>query len=410
MLILALVVRLVAVGWWEQRHGALFAFGDSESYWHLGRAIARGEPYEFGSADARVFRAPGYPLVLASMFVAVGDHAAVVWGRVLSAIAGTLAVGGVGWLGWVLFDRRVGWGAALAAAIYPGAIALSVFVLSEAPFCPLMLAQLAFWGLARRAECGVARTGYSLAAGLAGGAAVLMRPSWLLFTPLAAVVGCLDSSAPRRQVAIGALMLAGLTVVMLPWWIRNARVTGHFVATTLQVGASWYDGWSPQATGASNLQPAQQRAADLRAAGFPPGTQVEYEIDRRLRHEAWQWAKEHPARVLSLAATKFGRMWNVWPNEPAFRSWWIGTAVAISYLLVLGSALAGSWQLAGRGWPIVMLWLPAIYLTAIHMVFVGSIRYREPAMLPLMVLGMAWIVDRFAGQATKNHDEIKPTR
>lgn len=409
MLILALAVRLLAVGWWEQRHDATFAFGDSESYWHLGRAIARGEPYEFGSPDAKVFRAPGYPLILASMFVAVGDDAAVVWGRVLSAIAGTLAVGGVGWLGCVLFDRRVGWGAALVAAIYPGAIALSVFVLSEAPFCPLMLAQLALWGLARRAGRGVARTGYSLAAGLAGGAAVLMRPSWLLFTPLAAVVGCLDSSAPRRQVAIGGLMLAGLAVVMMPWWIRNAQVTGHFVATTLQVGASWYDGWSPQATGASNLQPAQQRAAELRAAGFPPGTQVEYEIDRRLRNEAWQWGKEHPARVLSLAATKFGRMWNVWPNEPAFRNWWIGTAVAISYLLVLGSALAGSWRLAGRGWPIVLLWLPAVYLTAIHLVFVGSIRYREPAMLPLMVLGMAWIVDRFMGQPVKENDGIDST-
>ena len=62
VLVVALGLRLAAGWWWQSRLGDdRFGFGDSQSYWTLGRAIARGQPYQTGP-ESRVFRTPGIPV------------------------------------------------------------------------------------------------------------------------------------------------------------------------------------------------------------------------------------------------------------------------------------------------------------------------------------------------------------
>jgi hypothetical protein len=90
--------------------------------------------------------------------------------------------------------------------------------------------------------------------------------------------------------------------------------------------------------------------------------------------------------VAQLAAIKFARMWNVWPNEAAFSAWHIRLAVLMTYVPVMVLAIVGAIKTIHRGWPYVLCWLPAVYFTLLHVVFVSSIRYREPAVLALMVL------------------------
>jgi hypothetical protein len=196
--------------------------------------------------------------------------------------------------------------------------------------------------------------------------------------------------------------LAGLIAAMLPWWIRNARVTGHFVPTTLQVGRSLYDGLNPEATGASNMAPVDRAAAQFaqsqrgRSDATANGGQEPYEYreDRHLRAESLSWARRHPGRVLQLAGIKLVRMWNVWPNEAVFSARPICLAVLLTYVPVMGLAVVGIGRTIRWGWPYVLCWLPAVYLTLLHVVFVSSIRYRQPAMLALMVLAAGAVMSR----------------
>lgn len=401
VLLAALALRLAAGYAWQERLGPerRFAFGDSDAYWTLARQIVRGEPYQYGSPDARVFRMPGYPLLLAGLFAFVGDDPPVLAGRALSAILGTLAVAGVYGLGRQLFDSRTGLIAAMLAAVYPGALGASVFVLSEAPFCPLLLAQLmaaiASW---QAAASGRAAWLAALSGALAG-AATLVRPSWLLFVPFTATMGIVFCRERGRHFRLAAIALAALVLTMTPWWVRNWQVTGHFVPTTLQVGASLYDGLNPRADGASEMSfvPAferQEREEEL--AGASQGEPFEYRLDRRLRDAALDWAAGHPGRVLRLAAVKVVRLWNVWPNDAQFRHPLVRWGVFLSFVPALALAVCQTWRSRRLGWPLAVVWLPAVYLTLLHTVFVSSIRYREPAMLCLLALSAAAIARRIS--------------
>lgn len=394
VLMLAFGVRLGAAFWWQSRLGAAHAFGfpDSEGYWTLGRAIAAGEPYEHGGADFRVFRAPGYPVFLASLFAVLGDEMPVMWARVAGAWLGTLTVGALIWLGRDLFDGRTGLLAGLMAAVDPGAIGMSVFVLGEALFCPLMVGQLACWVRAGREVPGRKHVWWALAAGVVGALATLARPSWLLFLPFVLGLLVLASRRRWRHLAVGSWMVLGFCIAMGPWWVRNYVVVGRFVPTTLQVGASLYDGLSPSATGESNMAFAEwhyraQKRDDAAAGRSNEGFEVR--LDRRLRDAAVAWAVEHPGAVVSLMGRKFCRMWNVWPNATEFRGWGLRVVMALGFVPFLALGLVGAWRWCRRGWPYVVCVLPAVYLTMLHVIFVSSIRYRQPAMLVWLVLSAA---------------------
>ncbi len=463
ILAIALIARLAVGAWWQSRlpDGERFGFGDSDSYWALARSVAEGRPYEYGSPPARVFRTPGYPIVLAPLFWIGGDNPPAAFGYALSAVLGTLAVGGVYWLSRMMFDAQTGRLAALLAALYPGAIAQGALVLSEASFCPLMLAQLLLWTMADQTPSSARRRWLLLSTGILAGLASLTRPSWLLFTPIAAVLSLVvpqpqfpTRHSPRAtrhasRLLDVALVLIGLTAAMSPWWIRNFQVTGHSVPTTLQVGASLYDGLNPQADGSSEMSfvdrfvPAERQSeADAIARGAPPADTFEYRLDQRMRQAAIDWAADHPLRAVQLAGIKLLRTWNIWPNEPGLRSWPLRLAVALTYVPLLITGICGAVVFTRRPPPLVdpdvtaqqdaaamysrlptpvsrlvasrlapvLCWLPAVYFSLLHMVFVGSIRYREPAMLCLIVLA-AGAVDymwRLTGRGTSATAKAEP--
>ncbi|MBX7166754.1 MAG: glycosyltransferase family 39 protein [Pirellulales bacterium] len=408
-IVLALGVRFVAARviderlWHQWQAGdrdAPFQFGDSASYWYLAQRIYRCEPYAYGGPDARIFRTPGYPALLAGWFTLIGDDDYWFTQRTLRARYAGATLGAITALLTYFLGRSAGGIvtgvlAALVVALYPGAIAMSVFLLSEAAFCPLLVVQLLLTKQAWRGSGHAFPAINSLLAGAVGGLATLVRPSWLLFTPAWAVAEVL-TGRNRGSLVRAVAAVAGMVVVMAPWWYRNYQVVGHFVPTTLQVGASLYDGLSPHATGASDLQWAEEVARQVRAqaAGAEP---LEYRIDRRLRDEAVAWAVAHPRRVVELAALKFARLWNIWPNEAEFRSWSLRLGVMAGYLPVIALAIVGGVlalrgvRLAGTFEPrlVLLCWLPACYFTALHVVFVSSLRYREPAMLPLAVVAAA---------------------
>lgn len=398
ILLVAFGLRLGAVCWWESRlsEGQQFAFGDSASYWTLAGQIARGEPYQYGHGQSRMFRTPGYPILLSALFRVAGEEPPVIWARVIGAALGTVVVGCVMWLTARLFSIRAALVAGVLATLYPGAIGMSVFVLSEAPFCPLMLMQIILWIAASRSECPKRSLMYGFVAGVLAGLATLVRPSWLLFTPFAMGIAVSLYPERKRQLLIGAAMTIGMMLAMAPWWVRNYGITGRLTLTTTQFGASLYDGWREDADGGSDMRYVEGfYQAQLDADAADPAAAVgtfEERLDARMRSAAIDWARAHPGRVVQLAGIKFVRIWSPWPNSSTMQSWTYRLAILLGYTPLMILAVAGAIRFVRRGWPYALCVVPAVYFTCLHMIFVASIRYRQPAMLVLIVLA-AGIVD-----------------
>jgi hypothetical protein len=222
------------------------------------------------------------------------------------------------------------------------------------------------------------------------------------------------SNAYWRWGVSGLLFCLGLVMVMSPWWVRNFMETGKFVPTTLQVGASLYDGWHPGASGGSDEGMAfvndfivQQRSEDERdvVAGKQLESTFEWRLDRRLENAAIDWAWENSSDAVWLGLVKFAKTWSPLPVARELGSNVIRWLEAIGYVAIMFFAAIGLWSCRKQegAWLIAM---PCVYFAVLHMFFIGSVRYRQPAVLALCVLGgvgctvmVRWARDKINTQA-----------
>jgi hypothetical protein len=182
----------------------------------------------------------------------------------------------------------------------------------------------------------------------------------------------------RWPLPVATTMLLLTALALLPWGLRNRRVLGEWVWTTTNAGFTAYDGFHPEASGASNQRFIEE---------MPHLSQMS-EVTRSayLSEKARDYAREHPGRSAKLALIKVGRTWSLYPQSPEYDHWkhrlaGLGYGVPF-YLMVLTGLWGGRVGRAAK----VFLLLPAIYLTAVHMLSVGSLRYRLPAEPPMAVM------------------------
>lgn len=415
----------MAYYWQSSVDGASYLrFGDSDSYWLMASKIKQGLPYQYGSPDSRVFRAPLYPIFL-SVFTA-SEQEQRNWGMVFASRVAGCAMGAVCIYLLMLFatwlarschattgeQTLFGVWAGMLAVLYPGAIGMSIFVLSEAIFCPLMLLSLGFTSLAieaKQKERWEVAWSWMLLSGAVSGAACLARPSWslwpaVLFTYLLCLMWqwMREKNAGQKKLQQSwrwgtgcGLFCLGVCMVMCPWWVRNYMETDKFVPTTLQVGASLYDGWHPGASGSSdegmefvNAFIVQQKAEDERTLlnGKKLESTLEWRVDQRLKNAAIEWALENSSDAIKLGLVKLVKTWSPLPVARELGSDVVRWIEAIGYTAIMVFAAIGMWRcrFSKGAWLYAM---PCLYFAILHMFFIGSVRYRQPAVLAICVLG-----------------------
>ncbi|MHC4696305.1 MAG: glycosyltransferase family protein [Planctomycetota bacterium] len=379
--VLALLVRGAWGGYrLAQAHDpAAVEFPDEEQYWLMATSLHAGQ----GLEDEFGFRATRMPLYPAALSLAAGLEHGVPVAKVIQWFVGAAAAALTIGVATSLFGRRVGLVAGFWVALDPFMIFFSSLLLTETLFTAALLG---LWWVVLPALSPNGRSappGQWIAIGIVAALCVYLRESslGLVAVLLAFAVICRGFD---RRVLIGAV-LTGLTVViaLVPWAARNHRVTGKWCWLTHRAGVSLYDGVGPQADGSSNLGDIQQMDA---VRGMDEVAWNQYFLDESIRA-----IREDPARIARLAGTKLARTWNPVPNVESYQSWFVRFVSAAwmipTFALAIVSVMVLPRIRGSSGVSIaLLLLLPALYVSVLHTLFVGSVRYRLTAMPMLEIL------------------------
>lgn len=334
--------------------------------------------------DGGTYRPPLYPLMLSGIYRVTGHRpeAARVW-QALIGTATCLVLYGIGHR---MGGEAVGVTAAGLGAAYPLFVFFSGVLMAETLLVFLTLSALL---LALRFESApsIGRAG-ALGAGL--GLAVLCKPVVLPWAALLLLGWWRRCGLSRGRRAVRAVVVVGaIGLVVAPWTVRNAAVSGYFVPISSNLGMNLMIGSEPGATGVYRDGVDYLEMFD-RLTG---PAEAPVARDRLAARRALGWIFASPVRFVGLGVEKFLRLWSpLVPDESALRN--LIALLSSGSVLVLG--MWGVWRLRRRpeGWAVAALLLS---LSLVHVLFFAHTRFRLPADAVLMGPA-AWMLVRGWGR------------
>ena len=350
------------------------------------------------------FRPPLTPLYLAAWHAAFGVK--MFWGRVGLAIISALSCGLTYWLGERLFDRTVGIVAGLISCAYPFFLLLVYVPLTETlSICLtlIIMALLSSESCQTRLTCLTAT--HSISLGAAFGLLLLNKASNMtIFSCVLFWAGMRSLKTPRKGIAALALMLAVAALIILPWTLRNYRVTGAFIPINSNGGWTFYLGNNP--TTDDNLTALEQGTANgwipPQDAYLPFADLALTDVSAREQRAsalARQFIADHPAQFLRFALRKLIIFWRPYPHLIDKITW-----IPLAIFGVIG--LLGSLTQWRRHLLIYALFGSSML---IPIFFTSMPRFRAP-LIPFVIIyaafALARLIEFFTTKAQQSQRKI----
>lgn len=281
---------------------------DGFYYHRLAENVLRGRGYSIIWATGHqynLFRPPGYPIFLASIYSLFGINYAAV--RLIQIALSSASVLVLFFLTLRIFGRKAAWGAAVLASFYWRSVLWSGIYRAETIFVLFLLISLYF--LVANARGGSGKVAPLILSGFFLGISYLIRPNiigvvpWLALWLWARLIG-----SRVRRAGIVALYIAFFGVTVSPWILYNYCAThispGDSLSTTMGAVNMWM-GQTP-AMGDEVDNRGFEMVNSLRFKNYGLG---EREWIALLRTQTRQFIAEDPVRCLKMALRRFKKHW-----------------------------------------------------------------------------------------------------
>jgi len=278
-------------------------------------------------------------------------------------------------------DETVALIAALFCALWPHFVFFAVVGLTETLFITLILA--AFVCLFDRR--------YALASVFLV-LSILTRPSMELLAPLLIFYFSVVLHREAFRIGVRRIITYGLiyAALMAPWWAYNYARYGQFVRLDLAAGMVLYTGNNPMNVTGGGIA-GKARDVDLGAfSNFADPVRR----DEALRKAAVQYIKSDPLHFIAMMPVKFARLWQPWPHADEFKNPLIVIVSVVSAMHAFILALIGLALTLRRYFTALLPCLVYLaYITLVHVVTFGSVRYRVPMEPFVLMLAAAGLVE-----------------
>jgi hypothetical protein len=368
----------------------------ADGYDQLATNLAEGHGYRFYPDTAKtLLREPGYPIVLAGIFLAFGkSFTAVKLANLLLALLIACLMTQIARK--VSSNRLLILGPPVLFLLHPETLIAESRGGVEILFAFMLTAYV----LSLYKAVSTNRWRDYLVSGIVLGLTVLVRSTPILF-PLF-LLGYLLFGRRKVQVAavVGnvAVMVMAMFLVLSPWIIRNYRLTAKFVPTASVLGVSAQAGLylsTHHAVGNAALdsEAARERNKLAHELGyhFKPGYyQYFYSASDELAFSHYLFAEvmdQYKSAPRLFVGTVLHNLLNFWCGGKTWRSVALDAVIQIPLILlaVIGVLL---WVRSGRVEDVAPLVLLIIYILAVSLPILAQARYCGP-LIPFLSI-LAW--------------------
>ena len=388
LVLLLLIALLLRVLWvvliqppsWE-------IYRDSIAYDRMGGLLVSSGTLSLSEAGVPVpsaFYTPGYPLFIAAVYAVFGTGA----GResalyLAQAVVSVITLFAIYRIGLRMYGRKVALLAVAIGALYWPFVMANNLALTEV----LFMLVLSFLVLAAVRLLQSASWWNAALFGLLLGLCCLVRPVVVLWG-VAPFLFLLKKVPFRRLTLMGGLALLVFSLVMSPWWVRNAEAFGRFVpfntssANPLLVGTHY---GFPGDTGIT--EDVFDIVSDSPEEELAKNARWQSQAIQRLKDQL----RDEPGNLLKQRY-ELTRVALTWPYDLILwriPQWaWDASIIAQTTLILL--ALAGfvlNYR-SRRSW---MLFTLVVYFLAAHVIILIFNRYLFPVM-PVIILAAAYAI------------------
>jgi 4-amino-4-deoxy-L-arabinose transferase-like glycosyltransferase len=362
ILIITLLVRLLVFWLYPDQN-----FPDAQAYRTIGNEIFSGQ------IISNHIYMPLYPII---SFISGGGIFQILLDIILSVVTGWLIYS----VSIVLFnDRLAALSSAAITAIYPHFVFYSVSGLTEVLYTFLLI--LSFLLFYRKYIV------FGIIICIFG---VLVKPSLDFLNPVLVLIFVIfvHKMSWKQAIKYLGIYFLSYSVIMTPWWIHQYQKYDSFVRLSLGDGVVLYAGNNPLNESGGGIT-----GIDVDESIF---IEIKSPIDRNnaQKNAAIKYIIENPNQFIKMSGVKFKRFWRLWPYAEEYTQWYIVALSLLSYGLVLlfslGFVFRNSKKYLRKLFPIAALFG---YLTLVHMITIGSIRYRFPLEPYLIIFTGYFIVD-----------------